>query len=322
MVLRMGGVALKGINIIGRLSQILIVLIGVTFISFSLMSLSPGDPAEAMLMSGGQSASPELLEATRQELGLNRPFLVRYMSWLWGVFRGDLGISYTSKQPVVDRMVAFFPATLKLTVASLVIMLIVAIPSGILSALYCDRWPDYLIRGFTFLGVSVPNFWVGLMFLSFFALRLHLVPVVSSGQGFSDLLLPAITLAFAMSAKYTRQVRTAVLEELHQDYVLGAEVRGESRLSVLCREVLPNAVLPLITLLGLSLGSLLGGTAVVEIIFSWPGLGNLAVHAITARDYPMVQGYVLWISLIYMTINLIVDISYSRLDPRIGRSSR
>ena len=299
-----------------------LVLLGVSFIAFSLMHLSPGDPAEAMLKSGGQVASPELLAATRAELGLDRPFLVQYGSWLFDVLRGDLGISYSSKQPVATRMMDFFPATLKLTLASLVMMLCVAVPAGVVAAVYHDRWPDYLIRSLTFLGVSVPNFWVGLMLLSFFALKLRMVSVVSTGQGLRDLFLPALTLAFAMSAKYTRQVRTAVLEELNQDYVLGAEVRGESRLVILCREVLPNAVLPLITLLGLSLGSLLGGTAVVEIIFSWPGLGNLAVQAISARDYPMVQGYVLWISLVYMVINLAVDVSYNYLDPRLRGVSR
>ncbi len=309
-------------DFLGRLLQMVLVLLGVSFIAFSLMHLSPGDPAEAMLKSGGQVASPELLAATRAELGLDRPFLVQYGTWLFDVFRGDLGISYSSKQPVVTRMMDFFPPTLKLTLASLVMMLCVAVPAGVVAAVYHDRWPDYLIRSLTFLGVSVPNFWVGLMLLSFFALKLRMVSVVSTGQGLRDLFLPALTLAFAMSAKYTRQVRTAVLEELNQDYVLGAEVRGESRLAILWREVLPNAVLPLITLLGLSLGSLLGGTAVVEIIFSWPGLGNLAVQAISARDYPMVQGYVLWISLVYMVINLAVDVSYNYLDPRLRGVSR
>lgn len=299
-----------------------LVLFGVSFIAFSLMHLSPGDPAEAMLKSDGQMVSPELLAATRAELGLDRPFLVQYWSWLYDILRGDLGLSYSSKQPVATRMMESFPATLKLTLASLVMMLCVAIPAGVVAAVYHDRWPDYLIRGLTFLGVSVPNFWVGLMLLSFFALKLRMVSVVSTGQGLRDLFLPALTLAFAMSAKYTRQVRTAVLEELNQDYVLGAEVRGESRLVILWREVLPNAVLPLITLLGLSLGSLLGGTAVVEIIFSWPGLGNLAVQSISARDYPMVQGYVLWISLVYMVINLAVDVSYNYLDPRLRGASR
>ena len=180
-----------------------------------------------------------------------------------------------------------------------------------------DKFADYLVRGITFLGVSIPNFWVGLMLLYFVALKLSLLPVVSIGGGIKSMILPAITLAFAMAAKYTRQVRTAVLEELNKDYVIGAKARGLSYGKILLRHVFPNSLLPLITLLGLSLGSLLGGTAVVEVIFSYPGLGNLAVTSITAYDYPVIQAYVLWIALIYMIINLIVDLSYTLVDPKV-----
>ena len=196
-------------------------------------------------------------------------------------------------------------------------MLIVAVPSGILAAVKQNKFADYLVRGITFLGVSIPNFWVGLMLLYFVALKLSLLPVVSIGGGIKSMILPAITLAFAMAAKYTRQVRTAVLEELNKDYVIGAKARGLSYGKILLRHVFPNSLLPLITLLGLSLGSLLGGTAVVEVIFSYPGLGNLAVTSITAYDYPVIQAYVLWIALIYMIINLIVDLSYTLVDPKV-----
>ena len=163
----------------------------------------------------------------------------------------------------------------------------------------------------------MPNFWVGLLLLYIFAVQLGWLPVVSAGQGFSKMILPAVTLAFAMAAKYTRQVRIAVLEELRQDYVTGARMRGIPERVILWRHVLPNAMLPLVTLLGLSLGSLLGGTTVVEIIYNWPGLGAMEVKAISCRDYPLVQGYVLWIALLYMVINLVVDLSYKRLDPRL-----
>lgn len=207
--------------------------------------------------------------------------------------------------------------TLKLAFLSLIIMLIVAVPSGILAAVKQNKFADYLVRGITFLGVSIPNFWVGLMLLYFVALKLSLLPVVSIGGGIKSMILPAITLAFAMAAKYTRQVRTAVLEELNKDYVIGAKARGLSYGKILLRHVFPNSLLPLITLLGLSLGSLLGGTAVVEVIFSYPGLGNLAVTSITAYDYPVIQAYVLWIALIYMIINLIVDLSYTLVDPKV-----
>lgn len=213
----------------------------------------------------------------------------------------------------MDRLIP----TLKLAFLSLIIMLIVAVPSGILAAIKQNKFADYLVRGITFLGVSIPNFWVGLMLLYFVALKLSLLPVVSIGGGIKSMILPAITLAFAMAAKYTRQVRTAVLEELNKDYVIGAKARGLSYGKILLRHVFPNSLLPLITLLGLSLGSLLGGTAVVEVIFSYPGLGNLAVTSITAYDYPVIQAYVLWIALIYMIINLIVDLSYTLVDPKV-----
>ena len=213
----------------------------------------------------------------------------------------------------MDRLIP----TLKLAFLSLIIMLIVAVPSGILAAVKQNKFADYLVRGITFLGVSIPNFWVGLMLLYFVALKLSLLPVVSIGGGIKSMILPAITLAFAMAAKYTRQVRAAVLEELNKDYVIGAKARGLSYGKILLRHVFPNSLLPLITLLGLSLGSLLGGTAVVEVIFSYPGLGNLAVTSITAYDYPVIQAYVLWIALIYMIINLIVDLSYTLVDPKV-----
>ena len=194
---------------------------------------------------------------------------------------------------------------------------VIGVPLGILSAVHKGGIADALVRFFTFLGVSLPNFWVGLMLLYFFGVKLKILPVVSTGQGFNKLILPVITLAFVMAAKYTRQVRTAFLEELNQDYVMGARCRGVSEKTILWRHVLPNSILPLVTMLGLSLGSLLGGTAVVEVIFTYPGLGSLAVSAITSMDYTMIQAYVLWIALMYMVINLIVDISYSFLDPRM-----
>lgn len=201
-------------------------------------------------------------------------------------------------------------------------MLLVAVPLGMLSAVYKNTWVDYLVRGVTFLGVSIPNFWVGLILLYVVALKFSLLPVISTGDGFEKIILPAITLAFAMAGKYTRQVRTAVLEELNKDYVTGARARGMSEQEILWKQVFPNALLPLITLLGLSLGNLLGGTAVVEVIFTYPGLGNLAVQAITAYDYSLIQGYVLWVALIYMVINLLVDMSYTFVDPRIRRNER
>lgn len=300
-----------------RLIQILVVLFGISFFTFGLTYLSPGDPAEIMLTECGNVPTPELLEQTRAELGLDKPFLIQYGTWLKGVLTGDMGTSYSMKVPVVEKLTSCFWPTLKLALFSLIIMLAVSVPLGILSAVYQNRWPDYLVRGLTFLGVSIPSFWVGLILLSIFGVTFRWVTVSGGSTDFKSLILPAVTLAFSMSAKYTRQVRIAVLEELRQDYVTGARMRGIRESTILWKHVLPNSMLPLVTLLGISLGSLLGGTAVVEIIYNWPGLGSMAVKAISCRDYPLVQGYVLWIALLYMGINLLVDLSYNRLDPRL-----
>ena len=283
-----------------RFLQILIVLFGISFLTFGLTYLSPGDPAEIMLTECGNLPTPELLEQTRHELGLDQPFLVQYGTWLKGVLTGDMGQSYSFKMPVVQKLVSCFWPTLKMSLLALLMMIVISIPLGILAAVYQNKFPDYFVRGITFIGVSVPSFWLGLILLSIFGVQLRWVNVAGGSTDFKAMVLPALTLALAMSAKYTRQVRSAVLEELHQDYVTGA-----------------NVMLPLVTLLGLSLGSLLGGTAVVEIIYNWPGMGNMAVKAISCRDYPLVQGYVLWIAILYMCINLLVDLSYTYLDPRL-----
>ena len=200
---------------------------------------------------------------------------------------------------------------------SLFMMIVISIPLGIIAAVYHNKWPDYLVRALTFCGVSIPSFWLGLILLSIFGVTLRWVPVSGGTADFKSLILPSLTLAISMSAKYTRQVRIAVLDELHQDYVIGARMRGIKESVILWRHVLPNAMLPLVTLIGLSFGSLLGGTAVVEIIYNWPGMGSMAVKAISCRDYPLVQGYVLWIAILYMGINLIIDLSYNHLDPRL-----
>lgn len=304
-------------QILNRIIQMAVVLLGISFITFALVYMAPGDPVRVMYASSGVMPSEEVINQTREAMGLNKPFIVQYFNWLTSCLQGDFGTSYSSGKPVIGILMDRLVPTLKLALLSLAIMLIVAIPSGIISAVKQNKFTDYLVRGITFLGVSIPNFWVGLMLLYFLALKLKLLPVVSINTGFKSMILPALTLAFAMAAKYTRQVRTAVLEELNKDYVVGARARGISKRDILLKHVFPNSLLPLITLLGLSLGSLLGGTAVVEVIFSYPGLGNLAVSAITSYDYPVIQAYVLWISLIYMVINLIVDISYSIVDPKV-----
>ena len=296
-----------------------LVLLGVSFLSFLLMYVSPGDPVRAMYAVSGSIPSEEVLEQTREELGLNDPFFIQYGNWISNCLRGDFGTSYSKGEAVATLLMERVMPTIQLALLSLVIMVLVAVPIGVYSALRQNSILDYLLRGTTFISISMPNFWVGLLLLYVVAMKLGWLPVVSNQMNFQRLILPAVTLAIAMAGKYARQVRAAILEELRQDYVAGARARGLSERCVLWCHVLPNAVLPLITMLGLSLGSLLGGTAVVEVIFSYPALGSLAISAITSRDYPLIQGYVLWIALIYMAVNLVVDLSYNRLDPRLRK---
>ena len=302
-----------------RLAHIFLVLLGVSFLSFLLMYVSPGDPVRAMYAVSGSIPSEEVLEQTREELGLNDPFIIQYGNWISNCLRGDFGTSYSKGEAVATLLMERVMPTIQLALLSLVIMVLVAVPIGVYSALRQNSILDYLLRGTTFISISMPNFWVGLLLLYVVAMKLGWLPVVSNQMNFQRLILPAVTLAIAMAGKYARQVRAAILEELRQDYVAGARARGLSERCGLWCHVLPNAVLPLITMLGLSLGSLLGGTAVVEVIFSYPALGSLAISAITSRDYPLIQGYVLWIALIYMAVNLVVDLSYNRLDPRLRK---
>lgn len=298
----------------------LVVLLGMSFLTFILTNLAPGDPVRTMYASAGVMPDEEMIQKTREEMGLNRPIPVQYLDWLTDCLKGDFGTSYSFGKPVGELLLSRLLPTVKLTLLSLVFMLAFSVPLGMAAAVYQNKWPDVLVRIVTFFGVSMPNFWVGLLLLLVFAVKLAWFPVLSSGGDLKSMVLPAATLAFAMTAKYTRQVRTAVLEELNQDYVTGARALGMKESRILWKNVFPNALLPLITMLGLSLGSLLGGTAVVEVIFSCPGLGNLAVSAIMKYDYPLIQGYVLWVSLMYMLINWLVDIFCSLLDPRTRES--
>ena len=300
-----------------RLGQIVIVLLGISFLTFLLTYLSPGDPVRNMYTSAGIMPTEERIAETRAELGLDDPMIVQYTRWLTNCLHGDFGKSYSLNKPVTELLLGRLWPTIKLTIFSLTLMLVMAVPLGVLSAVYKDSWIDYLVRGLTFIGCAMPNFWTGLLLMMLLCVRVKLFPVICSTADLRSTFLPAFTLALAMTAKYTRQVRAAVLDELNQEYVAGARARGVKESVILWKNVFPNALLPLITLFGLSIGSLLGGTSVVEVIFSYPGLGNLAVSAITSSDYNLIQGYVLWLTFIYMVINLIVDASYVAVDPRM-----
>lgn len=307
-------------QLLNRIGQILFVLLGISFITFALVMLAPGDVVRQMI-AGNEDiiVSQHEIEALRKELGLDKPFIFQYLDWLGRALQGNLGFSYMMKKPVIEALMEGLPGTITLSLASLFMMLVVSIPAGIYSAVKRGGMVDNIVRVCTFMGVSMPGFWVGLMLLWFLGLKLDLLPIVGGEVTLENLILPSLTLAIAMASKYTRQVRTAILEELNQDYVVGARARGMSESHILWKEVLPNALLPLITLLGLSLGNLLGGAAVIEMVFAWPGLGRMAIEAITYRDFQLVQGVVVWIALMYMVINLLVDISYNYLDPRLRK---
>ena len=307
-------------QILARIGQIVLVLLGISFITFALVMLAPGDVVRQMI-AGNEDiiVSQAEIDALRAELGLDKPFFFQYLDWLGRAPQGNLGFSYMVKKPVVEALWEGLPGTVLLSLASLFMMMVVSIPAGIYSAVKRGSVVDNIVRVFTFMGVSMPGFWVGLMLLWIFGLKLDLLPIVGGEISLETLIMPSLTLAIAMASKYTRQVRTAILEELHQDYVVGARARGMTESHILWKEVLPNAMLPLITLLGLSLGNLLGGAAVIEMVFQWPGLGRLAIEAITYRDFQLVQGVVVWIALMYMVINLVVDMSYNHLDPRLRK---
>lgn len=307
-------------QILARIGQIVLVLLGISFITFALVMLAPGDVVRQMI-AGNEDiiVSQAEIDALRAELGLDKPFFFQYLDWLSRALQGNLGFSYMVKKPVVEALWEGLPGTVLLSLASLFMMMVVSIPAGIYSAVKRGSIVDNIVRIFTFMGVSMPGFWVGLMLLWILGLKLDLLPIVGGEISLETLIMPSLTLAIAMASKYTRQVRTAILEELHQDYVVGARARGMTESHILWKEVLPNAMLPLITLLGLSLGNLLGGAAVIEMVFQWPGLGRLAIEAITYRDFQLVQGVVVWIALMYMVINLVVDMSYNHLDPRLRK---
>ena len=300
-----------------RLLQLLPILLVITFLSFGMMRLAGSDAVLQKMENTGMVVSQEVLEKARAELGLNKPFLTQYFVWLGNLLRGDMGTSYISGKEVFPAFVSKLPATLLLAGVSLLLTMVISIPLGILAAVKQNRFTDYLIRVASFLGNSMPNFFVALLLMYFLAIRLKWFPVIANGVTIQNVALPAFTLAIAMSAKYLRQVRAAVLDELSKDYVIGAQARGIKFSVTLWKSVLRSCLVTILTLLTLSAGSLLGGTAIVESIFMWDGVGKLAVDAINMRDYPMIQAYVMWMAVIYVCVNLITDLSYRMLDPRI-----
>ena len=307
--------------ILKRLLQLVVVLLGVTFLTFMITQATPSDAAEMKYVSMGMMPSAELLEKTREEMGLNDPVLIQYGRWLGNVLHGDLGESSKFGESVWTQMTRKLPMTLKLAGVSLVVVILISFPLGVLSAVKKNKTADYIIRFLSFFGVSMPNFWLALLLMYIFAVQLGWFKVVST-DSIGGMILPVATLTIPMISSYARQIRAALLEELNANYVIGARARGIPERRIIWGHVLPNAILPIITLLGLSVGHLLGGAAIIETIFSWQGIGNMVVEAIRVRDYPLIQGYVIWMAIIYVTVNLIVDISYRCLDPQIRLRKR
>lgn len=303
--------------IVKRLLQLIPILLIITFLSFAMMRLAGSDAVLQKMENTGMVVSQEVIDAARAELGLDKPFLTQYFTWLTNLLQGDMGTSYISGKEVFPTFLSKLPATLLLTVVSIGLTVVISIPLGILAAVRQNRFIDYLIRVGSFLGNSMPNFFVALLLMYFLAIRLEIFPVLSRDVSLQSVALPALTLAIAMSAKYLRQVRATVLDELSKEYVAGARARGVRFYVTLTKSVLRACLVTIITLLTLSIGSLLGGTAIVESIFMWDGVGKLAVDSINMRDYPMIQAYVMWMAMIYVCVNLITDLSYRVLDPRI-----
>jgi ABC-type dipeptide/oligopeptide/nickel transport system permease component len=299
--------------LVRRLLLTLPVIWIVVTLVFALIHLVPGDPIAQML---GDGAPPQEVQRLRKELGLDRPILEQYTTYIFGLVKGDLGVSFRNQQPVARSIAQRFPATIQLTIAAILVSLLVSIPMGVAGAVNRGRLTDKAIGVFSLFGVSLPNFALGPLLILLFSIALGLLPV--SGRGtLAHLILPSVTMGMGLAAITTRMVRSSMLEEIQQDYVRTARAKGLPERTVLFRHALRNGLLPVVTILGLQAGVLLSGAIITETIFAWPGLGRLTVQAINARDYPLLQGCILTISLSYILINLLTDLVYSVVDPRI-----
>jgi peptide/nickel transport system permease protein len=299
--------------LVRRLLLTIPVLLGVATLVFLLIHFIPGDPAQAML---GEGASQEEVEQLRTRLGLDRPLIVQYGAFLSGVVRGDLGVSLRNDQPVARQIVQRMPATAELAFASMGVAVLVALPLGIMAAVWRGTAIDVGAMTLSLLGISIPNFWLGPLMAIVFAVQLGWLPVGGSGTP-AHLVLPAITLGAALAAILARMTRASLLEELSEPYVLAARARGVSRSRAVLHHAFRNSLIPIVTILGLQFGVVLTGAVITETIFAWPGIGRLLIQSIGFRDYPTVQGCVLLIAVSYVGVNLLTDLTYGFLDPRI-----
>lgn len=303
-----------------RLMGLIIVLIGITFFSFMISNISPVDPAEAFLRRSIQNVSEKQIQELREEMGLDLPIYRQYLKWISNALCGDFGESLVSKKPVIEEIAKRFPATLILVGAALLMIVIITVPIGVLCAVYKDSIFDNLIRVITILGISIPNFWLGFMLLFLFGVWLKLVPIVGYGS-MKNVILPSATLAVAIAASSIRLLRSNILENMNKDYVIYARARGISKRKIIWKHILINAMSPMVTLFGQTIGYMIAGTAIVESVFSWPGIGRYAVDAIFARDLPVINAYVLIMAAIFVICNSLADIVNARLNPQMIKES-
>ena len=297
-----------------RLLMLIPVIMGVSFVVFFIMALAPGNTAKAIL---GEDATPEAIEAFNEKHGLNDPVPVRYVNYMLDLLHGDLGESYKSGRPVFDEVMSRFPATLELSFWGMLLAVGLSIPIGIISATRQYSLIDSISTVFALVGTAIPNFWLGLMLIIAFALNLRILPSGGNTQGVASLILPVITLATACLANITRTTRSSMLEVIRQDYIRTAKAKGVPKNKVINKHALKNALIPVVTVIGLQFGSLLGGAVLTESVFSWPGVGTLLINSIKAKDTPTVLGCVIIFSICFSIVNLVVDILYAYIDPRI-----
>jgi len=291
----------------------LIVLFGISVFAFALIHLIPGDPIRIML---GENATAEQVQQLRDQLGLNEPLLAQYFHYLTGVFQGDFGTSFKTGRPVLIEIMERFPETVKLALAGMTVAIIVGISMGILAAKFKDTFFDFLAMSVATLGVSIPSFWLGILLIMLFTVQLGWFPI-SGGTGLKDIVLPAVTLGVLASTVISRLTRSGMVEVLSFDYIRTAKAKGLGGAAVLFVHAFRNAMIPVVTIIGLQIASLLGGTVIIEQVFDWPGLGTLAISSIASRDFPLIQGIILFIGVVFVVINILVDFIYSLIDPRI-----
>jgi ABC-type dipeptide/oligopeptide/nickel transport system permease component len=300
-----------------RIIKLIPVLLAITLLVFTLMYLTPGDPALAKLTSQGGTVTPELLAEERHAMGLDRPFFVRYVDWVLNILKGDLGTSYSDDQPVASKLMKALSRTLALAAASTLFSVVIAIPIGVYTAIRKDSLFDNIVRILTFTGNAMPNFLIALLLMFLFCIKIKAFPVVAT-TNLKGMFLPTLALSIPMISKFARQTRADVMSQLSEEYVIGMHARGIKERTILFKNVLHNALGSIITIVSLQVRVLIGGSVVTEMIFRWPGIGNMMMTSITARDYPVVQGAVLILSTLQVLVNLVTDLSYYIIDKRIS----